>query len=538
METEDRPNRILIHLGPHKTGSTSLQSFLRTNSSTLLEKHSIQPIVNDTTERLAHAISTRRMKLLPGLFREFEYLCQQATARTIILSQEDFSGNMMGRGRCVKAIERFDWNVTQLEKNLGNYDLEFIFVIREREDWLRSLYKHHAYHRPYFASYEDFKARCETDFEWEPLIAPTRNRLGGRFHTLRYDGEDLSALPYQVLEIAGVPQAEAEQLELPGRLNAASEPDLVEKYEFVNRLYMDPRRKIRLKSLIRNNPAQSPPKRSWFASRRTGALSLTGWRPGRPDWIDPKLAPLLERAATRIPVQEATDILPATGVALRELAFTPVVHDPEVDISTLSRKRMEDQLAILKYHFRNSSELALLNALTISYLRRDTPHTAKAKKLFMRMWSEMGAFLRIELPSRWLISVLQTFHDHGENEAQRMIGMAGFFYGNLVKAYEAEASLDGLEADRIYAHTEPATRGGFETMDRFAIGRTDLLTNINTMAADLCQRDEAAGQVLAEFLMRTRNSSTLFSRADRTRREKEVDATGFEDCWSFGAEPE
>jgi hypothetical protein len=142
-----------------------------------------------------------------------------------------------------------------------------------------------------------------------------------------------------------------------------------------------------------------------------------------------------------------------------------------------------------------------------------------------------------EVSTRLLISTLQTFLDHGENEAQRMVGSTGFFYGNIMKIYEGERAIEGLEQDAVYKSTTPQTSYRFRGLDRYSVGSTDLLLNTNAMALDLARRDDVAGIVLFELLLRVKASANVFTRMDRTRQEHDIAVEGFTDTWSFYEPP-
>lgn len=194
---------------------------------------------------------------------------------------------------------------------------------------------------------------------------------------------------------------------------------------------------------------------------------------------------------------------------------------------------MENQVRILAYRFRGKPEICFLLGLTISYLRRNTDCTAHAAQLFQRLWAEEHAVLLGVLPTRWLISTLQTFMDHGANEAQRLIGSAAFFLSNTLKLYEAERALDGLAPDGTYPSDVPTTKSGFAGLDRFRVGGTDLMVNTNALLLELASRDAVAGRVAQEFLLRMKKSHTAFSRMDQSRVALKVDIPQFANCWSF-----
>ena len=101
--------------------------------------------------------------------------------------------------------------------------------------------------------------------------------------------------------------------------------------------------------------------------------------------------------------------------------------------------------------------------------------------------------------------------DHGDNEAQKIVGAAGFFYANMIKIYEGERALEGRAPDETYGSNEPTTKNMFRGLDRYTVGGTDLLLNTNAKLLELCMLDRSAGAVLSEFLLRTKHSGTVFS---------------------------
>jgi hypothetical protein len=210
----------------------------------------------------------------------------------------------------------------------------------------------------------------------------------------------------------------------------------------------------------------------------------------------------------------------------------------DVDLPSLSRERMENQSRILDYHLRGKTRLAHLNALTISYLRRSTDRTQKASFLFHRIWQEHGSILINELSTRWLISTLQTFLDHGRSEAQRQIGTVGYFYANLIKIYEGERSIEGRDQDADYLNKSPQTKNLFRGLDRFEVGGTDLMLNTNALALEVALKDDVAGLVLQELLLRVKSSHTAFSRLDKARLNLKAETPGFQDTWTFFEAPD
>ena len=248
------------------------------------------------------------------------------------------------------------------------------------------------------------------------------------------------------------------------------------------------------------------------------------------------LAALGRRAANRVSYQGKIDnVLPEPDVDL--VALRTDLVDGAEEFPGGKRANMLSQIEILSHRLRHRPAATLLNALAISYLRRDTAYTDEARHLFHRLWREEHAILLATLPARWLISTMQTFFDHGETEDQRLIGGSGYFFSNLMKAYEGERAIEGHAPDALYPGTKPTTKTGFPGMDRFRLGNTDLMLNTMAMLLETAGREPVAGRVLTEFILRLKLADTLFSRMDHSRRHLGADTKGFMDCWSFHEPP-
>lgn len=213
----------------------------------------------------------------------------------------------------------------------------------------------------------------------------------------------------------------------------------------------------------------------------------------------------------RFPKQPDTDdhLLPL-DVNLSKLRSTTAPTSAP-DLGDISRRYLGDQLRILEANYAGRSMLLVHHALSISYLRRDTPHTQKAWIVFERMWEEQSKFLCRELSTRWLISALQTFFDHSPHEGDRVCGGIGFTYGNLIKIYEAERNAEKIETgpdpDRYMKAPSFPGIGGFE------VG-SDILVNLHRTIYDAVAEAELAGPVLSELLSRAQDANLVFQRLD------------------------
>ena len=94
-------------------------------------------------------------------------------------------------------------------------------------------------------------------------------------------------------------------------------------------------------------------------------------------------------------------------------------------------------------------ELALLHGLLVSHLRKHTyPDAAPA--LFLRMWAEQEEWLLNNLPTRWLISAVITFAEHGQSEADRNLATRMNMLFSIMKIFEAERCFSGLPPQKPF----------------------------------------------------------------------------------------
>ncbi|MBJ2153570.1 hypothetical protein [Paracoccus sp. IB05] len=214
----------------------------------------------------------------------------------------------------------------------------------------------------------------------------------------------------------------------------------------------------------------------------------------------------LRRRFSRAP--DTVDFLPEDSADLGEMAGLTV----EKPTSRPDGKRsdMEQQIRLLSKTFEGQSELELLHAVAISYLRRDTPHTQKAWKLFRRLWAEQSGFLVERLSVRWLISALQTFYDHSDVPDERSAGGMGFIYGNLIKVYETEHHARRRNRPpEAHAFKNKSVPGmfGFSPGD-------DILINLNVLMLDAAKRGGLAGAPLIHLMDAVARGDTVFQRTD------------------------
>jgi hypothetical protein len=95
------------------------------------------------------------------------------------------------------------------------------------------------------------------------------------------------------------------------------------------------------------------------------------------------------------------------------------------------------------------SELVLLHGLVIAHLRkRRFPEHAPA--LFRKIWVEQGAHLLEMLSTRWLISAVITFGEHGKTASEQALGREMGMMFSLMKLYEFERLFSGKAPDETF----------------------------------------------------------------------------------------
>lgn len=512
---------ILIHLGPHKTGSTAIQ---KTLSASTLHLQSARTLFyhNDETHRAALALANEEFDRAEILLSGISEKLTKATEKTVILSQEDFAGELAGRSKRRAIYPRLTKNMRILSRALRPHHVKFVFFVREEESWLKSCYHQHLKHRTRFSTFCDFKAHYAVDFTWEAKLQKPKETFGADLVIAQYGSEPDAGLK-RLLSLIADEVGIASITTLIEKSNTSPTADKLALLEQINSISESKETAWHAKSLVLKNWEPKPLK--------ANEIDYRVWPTAPTQNISSPLPALQKRARTRVTKQSVADILPRENCDLHRLLNMRLPL--EATLPNAPRSDMKNQAEILKYHLRGKSELNYLNALSISYLRRDTPFTAKARTIFHRIWREHGAALINELSTRWLISTLQTFLDHGQNENQRQIGSSGYFYANMIKIYEGERAIERREQDATYEFSEPQTPNRFRGMDRYNVGGTDLLLNTNALLLEIADRDEIAGIVLRELLLRVKHSANVFTRHDKTRAKSAICVPGFEDTWAF-----
>lgn len=513
--------KVIVHLGPHKTGSTTIQKSL-TKHRLELAKIGVGVLHDDDTHKLSMQFANEQYDEAEAGLSRLSIRIDSSPEPVIVLSQEDFSGDLPGKSRRKQVYPKLLKNMRVIRRGLRAHDVSFVFFVRDEEHWLRSCYVQNLKHRTRFHNPEQFLSWFEEGFSWNNKLEKPLETFGADLHIIAYE-KTPSAGFESVLICAGLGPDTAKRFAPVASENRSPSSETTSMLEHINRTTEFPRTAWFAKKLVQIDfkPKLVP----------AGEVSFRPWPPAEPDPEVVGLDSLSRRVISRVHSYNVADVLPpvTTDLAGYLTEFLP----GDASLPETSRQAMEDQAAILRYHLRGKTKLAFLNALVISYLRRDTIHTDKARQLFHRIWDEMGHRLINELSTRWLISTLQTFLDHGKNEDQRQIGTTGYFYANILKIHEGERAIEGVEQSHYARSSSPQTKNEFRGLDRFRVGGTDLMLNTNALALEIAFKDDVAGLVLQEFLLRVKSASNVFTRLDNARANARISVPGFEDTWSF-----
>ncbi|WP_444665592.1 hypothetical protein [Cereibacter changlensis] len=209
----------------------------------------------------------------------------------------------------------------------------------------------------------------------------------------------------------------------------------------------------------------------------------------------------------RAPLDQAPGESLPLAADLAALAHQPVLPEPSRPASGQSRKLQE-----LRAELAGQSELALLNALCIAHLRK-RGFPPEAPPLFRRIWTEQGEALLKSLDSRWLISSIITFADHGETEAQRRLGASMQVLFSLMKLYEAERLHSGHAPQQPFRLNRRAAAPLPLGMTGFSIASGGLDVNLLAPIWDEALRTPVAGPLACHLLERMNaDPGTVFRR--------------------------
>ncbi len=247
--------RVILHAGFHKTGTSSLQRYLRGNLDLL--RPYLAYYDRDDFPQLAAALQTYGKRPFPWRIRQVrraatDFLARIPDDKVIVLSRETFSGTLPGHRRLFGALAR-DYPqtaipigkvmVTALRHRFGPHcKVEFLYTLRSRDAWLRSVHGHLLRAIRMTDSFAQFSQR----FAALPDLDATARHIAQHLsldalHLAQL--EDVSASPAgpaaSVLDLLDLPNGVKRQLPPAPRANVGQNPAIAAEFLRLNRANRD-----------------------------------------------------------------------------------------------------------------------------------------------------------------------------------------------------------------------------------------------------------------------------------------------------------
>lgn len=189
--------RALIHIGPHKTGSTYIQHMMRRNAHLLAPSHQFFPKSDPLFEALQrmtiniHAQSDLTEWLQPIYDASYE-LARSLNANNTLLSSEDLLGPVPTMAGIEGLYPFLKYTMPAIQAGFDDAEVEtqFFGYIRVFHDWLRSVhaYKFRERERP-LAPRKFIKAN-KLPNTWDGFITQMTDALGpDSFVHSSYEGD-------------------------------------------------------------------------------------------------------------------------------------------------------------------------------------------------------------------------------------------------------------------------------------------------------------------------------------------------------------
>ncbi len=244
------PRRIVLHAGFHKTGTSSVQAVLRANRKALMPALAIR--LKGQMQELMHA--TRAYATLGSddaldkVRARFDGLLSDLPGmprRTLLLSAEELSGHMPGRGPlktydAAPVLMYLYWQ--QLQARFPSAPVVFCFSTRAPDDWLQSAWAEHVTSSAMTLDFDAFRARYPDASGLDRIVAAVRARVPAAVHDFAL--EDCARLPLgpadPVLDLCDIPADLRARLVAQPRQNVRRDDAVLAALLEVNRTHKDP----------------------------------------------------------------------------------------------------------------------------------------------------------------------------------------------------------------------------------------------------------------------------------------------------------
>lgn len=195
------PRKIVVHAGFHKTGTSTVQAVLRTNRKALMPALAIR--LKGQMQELMSATRGYSTYLTPDALdkvsRRFDALLDDLPGmprRTLLLSAEELSGHMPGRGpladySAAPVLMYQFWQRAQAR--FPQAPVMFCFATRQAEAWQRSAWAEHVKSSGMRLDFDEYSARYPLASDLAAVVSEVRRRVPAPVHS--YALEDCADLP-------------------------------------------------------------------------------------------------------------------------------------------------------------------------------------------------------------------------------------------------------------------------------------------------------------------------------------------------------
>ena len=241
---------VVVHAGFHKTGTSSLQSWLGQNRPALKPYLTFYGKADFMTAGSAARLYGH--KPYPWRLRAFRrafdrFLAKIPDAPVIVLSRETFSGAMPGHRRFPRRLIR-DYRgvavplgqqiIAALRARFGDdVEITFLYTLRNRESWIRSVYGHLLRSIHLRDDYTSFRARFTDLIDPATEARAITAALGVQAHyvALEEAGKRREGPASALLDLLGVPQQMRDRLPPAIHANTGQTAALEDTFLAMNR---------------------------------------------------------------------------------------------------------------------------------------------------------------------------------------------------------------------------------------------------------------------------------------------------------------
>lgn len=252
--------RLIVHLGVQKTGSTSIQRYLRRNSAALTGRLVVRtPEEGSPMRPLGRAAVAFSLDPVPGRAQALQDAFRDVLAELpggdapVLVSHENLAGAMPGNGGETRLYPLLPRIAVLLDDAAAGFAAEFVVYTRNQKAWRPSVWAQAVRTDGYRCSLPEFEAQTAELPGWGDLVRRLGAEVGAaRVTRFRLEDEADPLRPgRQLLRHAGLEDALIDALEpLEGLANGRLNAGATEFLRRLNGLALNPHAHVRVADLV------------------------------------------------------------------------------------------------------------------------------------------------------------------------------------------------------------------------------------------------------------------------------------------------